>query len=345
MASLTATSLEIRRATDDDDDAVLELLRVSMGWMPDEQHAHFFRWKHCENPHGRSLAWIAVDETGRVVGFRTFMRWRFVQGPVEVAAVRAVDTATHPDHRGRGLFSRLTRHGLDSLSNQDSELVFNTPNQRSLPGYLKLGWQVVGRLPVAARPRSPFSLARLARARTPAGKWSVASRAGLPATEVLASSATDGLLRRLAEEDDRPGSGGPGQAAVLRTALTAEHLRWRYGFPPLHYRAVTLSDDPAEGFALFRVRRRGPTTEAAICEMLIPAANTSSPSSHRRLISRIIHETGADHAVLLGRARPSRGTLPVPGHGPTLVCRPVRHASGRPAPTAWDLTLGDIELF
>ncbi len=39
-----------------------------------------------------------------MIGFRTFLRWEFEDAGRVVRAVRAVDTATHPDHRGRGIF-------------------------------------------------------------------------------------------------------------------------------------------------------------------------------------------------------------------------------------------------
>ena len=73
--------------------------------------------------------------------------------------LRAVDTATHPDHRGIGIFSMLTDQALHELRGQ-AELVFNTPNGRSLPGYLKMGWRTVGRIPVAVRVRRPITVAR-----------------------------------------------------------------------------------------------------------------------------------------------------------------------------------------
>ena len=56
-------------------------------------------------------------------------------------AVRAVDTITAPEARGRGVFTRFT---LAILSNEitrddDVSFVFNTPNDQSRPGYLKMG--------------------------------------------------------------------------------------------------------------------------------------------------------------------------------------------------------------
>jgi len=80
-----------------------------------------------------------------------FLRWMFLRPEGGVAtAVRAVDTATLPAAQGRGVFTRLTTTAVDELREQGVDFVFNTPNDRSRPGYLKMGWQVVGRVPGAA---------------------------------------------------------------------------------------------------------------------------------------------------------------------------------------------------
>ena len=99
--------------------------------------------------------------------------------------MRAVDTATHPEYQGRGIFTRLTHAALDELEREGVAFVFNTPNDQSRPGYLKMGWDVVGRLPVLVRPRSVRRALRMLRARTPAGRWSEPTAAGDPAADVL----------------------------------------------------------------------------------------------------------------------------------------------------------------
>src|SRR5262245_37699869 len=207
----TVTDIVVRRAAPDDTPAVLDLLAASMGWVPDHEHAAFFAWKHEQNPAGVSPAWVAVDPVAgdRIVGYRTFLRWEFEREGAVLRAVRAVDTATHPAYQGQGIFSRLTLHALDELRAEGVSAVFNTPNERSRPGYLKMGWREVGRLPVGVRPRGATAMMRIARSRTAAEKWSISTGAGRPAVDVFADRAS---LEHMLAGAERPSG--------LRTRLT-----------------------------------------------------------------------------------------------------------------------------
>ena len=326
--------LEVRRATDDDLPAALELAQAALGWNPDDPNDAFFRWKHLENPAGRSPMWVAVD-AGRIVGFRVFLRWRFTRPDGRpAAAVRAVDTATHPDHQGRGIFRRLTLGAVEELRDDGRvDFVFNTPNSQSRPGYLKMGWQVVGRVPIAVRPTSPVALYRIVRARTSAGKWSRPSTAGVAAPEALAD---DGALAALLERLPRPEG--------LATDRTIDHLRWRYRFAPLAYRAVVAPGGPAAGLAVFRVRDRGAATEAVLCEVLVPDDDPSTPA---RLVREVARSSGADYVIGTTGTRVGRRALPIPmpRQGPVLTWRAVDPAEQMPPLAEWSLTMGDVELF
>jgi GNAT superfamily N-acetyltransferase len=326
-------ALVVRPATRADRDAVLRLLSASLGWVPDELFGAFFSWKHEEGPFGTSPAWVAVDGK-RVVGFRTFVRWEFDHPDGRTRrAVRAVDTATHPDHQGRGIFRRLTLHGVDAMRAEGVDMVFNTPNAQSRPGYLRMGWSEVGRLPASVRPTSPAGARRMLGSRVPADRWSLPSDGGVAAPEALAGPGVEALLAAL------PPTRG------LRTRRTAAHLRWRYGFEPLRYRAVSLAGDPAQGLAVFRLRRRGPAVEAALCEVLVPGGEASAARALGRAVART---SGADYVIRLGGPLLDRtGFVRLPGQGPVLTWRPVAAPEdATPPPLAdWQLALGDVELF
>jgi GNAT superfamily N-acetyltransferase len=327
--------LSVRRFQASDEPAVLDLLGTSLGWEPTTPYAELFAYKHLRNVFGPSPAWVAVDQ-GRVVGFRAFLRWEFLNGRRPVRALRAVDTATHPDYRGRGVFSRLTRHGITAACAEGAGFVFNTPNAQSRPGYLKLGWQPVGRLPAVVRPASVSRAQTILRARTSAELWSRPTQVGEPVAEVLADDQATGKLLATARPST-PVTGAPGSLVTRRTPA---FLRWRYGFEPLHYRAMLAGDSPTNGLLIFRLRRRGPALEAVIAERLLPTSTRPGP-----LVRRVLHATGADYAIAL-RAPGERATglLPAPRQGPLLVWRSLTEAR-RPSRRAWALSLGDVELF
>ena len=324
--SETLTDVQVRAATDEDLPEILELLRASLGWRPEDPNEEFFRWKHHANCFGRSPAWVAVH-AGQVAGYRTFMRWRFLddQGK-RVKAVRAVDTATAPSLQGRGIFRTLTIRGVAELTMAGDDLVFNTPNSQSRPGYLKMGWAEVRRLPVGVLPSGARGLTRMMTSRVPARKWSNATDVGWPAAAALSDHGlAESLLRHAPDKG-------------FRTDRSAAYLSWRTALPQLAYRLLLTNDsDPDQGGLIFRLRQRGDAVEAVVVELLAP-----NPLVSARLVRRLLKLTGADYAIGL-RTGPSAGLLPLPGQGPVLTVRPL--ASSPPQPTAWALTLGDVELF
>ena len=124
---------------------------------PQAETAEFFRWKHLENPFGRSYMLLAEAEGDGGLPLVHAMAIR--RGRRTVTAVRAVDTATHPDHQGRGIFRLLTTTAIEALR-AEADLIFNTPNDKSLPGYLKMGWRRVADVPIRVRVRRPVRFVR-----------------------------------------------------------------------------------------------------------------------------------------------------------------------------------------
>ena len=326
MSSVQAKDLVVRAAEPQDDATALPMLRASLGKVDDPHYEAFLKWKHRDNPFGVSPAWVALHD-GVVVGYRTFLRWEFLKDDGRVLrAVRAVDTATDPAYRGLGVFRTLTLQGVSELTLAGDGIVFNTPNDQSRPGYLKMGWTLARRLPVGVMPRGPRSLVSMVRSRVPASLWSEATVVGVDASTAFAD-------RELAEQliAHAPTSG-------VRTHRTPEYLAWRTQFGPLRYRLLLAQEgDPAGGGVVFRLRRRGDAVEAAIIEQLVPNRRTGTA-----LVRRVLAETGADYAIGL-RTGPSAGLVPLPRQGPLLTTRPL--AASPPSPRDWALTLGDVELF
>jgi hypothetical protein len=328
--------VSVRRFSPEDLPDVLALLNASLGGGPaGRRPPEFFRWKHLDNPFGPSYLLLATAED-RLVGLRAFLRWRFLAADRALSAVRAVDTATHPDFQGMGIFTRLTLAAVDDLRDE-VDLVFNTPNGKSGPGYLKMGWTEVGRVPVRIRARRPLRVLRgrqgAAASRPPAVDAPAAPTVLERGLEVA------GLLAR------EPAPAG------LATARDLGYLRWRYGAAPLlGYRAVTEErDGRLAGLAIFRVRPRGGLWESTVAEVLAGG----DPATARRLLRRVARAAAADHLTFsapagsaAARAATRAGFLPSPV-GIPMVANPLRPGI-RPDPSqlgSWSLSLGDLEVF
>jgi GNAT superfamily N-acetyltransferase len=291
---------------------------VSLRKTADERYRDLFRWKHLANPFGRSFMWVA-EQGGRIVGFRSFLRWRFLDpGGEAVEAVRAVDTATHPETQGMGVFRQLTLHALDEMRPQGVSFVFNTPNDQSRPGYLKMGWREEGRVPMQVRPRSLPSLWRMARSRTAAEAESLPVELGEPIDAHVGWAAS-------------PDPAAAGRRS-LATDRSAAFLGWRYAGPGVSSRALPV---PA-GAVVLRFRRRGSAVECTVADVL----GSPTPRAAAAAVRRAMRTARADYAIATART-PIAGMVTTARLGPILTRRDVAAPLGLPLA----LTLGDIELF
>lgn len=326
--------IQIRRAKPEDSVQIVELLRSALGWGNDPRLVPFFEWKHLDNPFGQSPAWIAVDSE-RVVAFRAMLRWEFEFAGETVRAVRPVDTATHPEYRRQGLFSRLTTHALYALADDRVDIIFNTPNRASRAGYLQMGWHDLGRLGVRVRPTRPWRAVRMLWNRVAADRWPADTPVGTPAGEVLTDHDGVGTL-----------IGHQPPSTSLRTRITPEFLKWRYGYPPLGYRAIVESGGPESGLAIFRLRHRGDARELVLSEALVPQSAPARTAA--ALVGKVMTAAGSDvdYAIQLASSATSANGRwwPLPRQGPVLVARTLSGAEPRPL-GQWALTLGDIELL
>ena len=137
----------IREAVQEDLPNMVNLLKISMGETLLPKSEAYFLWKHEQNPFGKSKILLA-EESGQIIGLRAFMHWQWIQNNQTIIAVRAVDTATHPDFQGKGIFRTLTLAAVDSCKQDGVDMVFNSPNPKSKAGYLKMGWVTAGTMPV-----------------------------------------------------------------------------------------------------------------------------------------------------------------------------------------------------
>ena len=101
----------IRASHLSDTPAIVQLLKESLGESLLKKTTDIWLYKHEQNPFGPSYVLLA-EEASHLIGVRAFMQWRWQKGSEVLQAYRAVDTATHPQHQGRGIFKKLTKAGI-----------------------------------------------------------------------------------------------------------------------------------------------------------------------------------------------------------------------------------------
>jgi GNAT superfamily N-acetyltransferase len=350
----TAVGYTTRKYQPQDESGVLELMKLSLGESPTLQRTHaLWEWKHLSSPFGPSHVRLACEEAGIPVGMRAFMKWQFQVEDRTFAAVRAVDTATHPDYRRLGIFSTLTTQVVDEVQENGVDLIFNTPNEYSMPGYLNMGWHQVATIqPLVKVLNYPAFALGMVRSRL--GKQSPRKHGAdeffketVTPAPVLLERRT--ALEELLSQDEQCRRMQDG----IRTLRSWEYLYWRYGkHPTIPYWTVCTEDGgQLQSCAIFRANTRFGMKEIVLCELLL---SHSDEGPARRLLDLLRASVRAEYLVayfaegsLHRRIVDRWGFRAVPGRGMHFTVRPLA-SNLSPDPTSissWQLTMGDLELF
>ncbi len=319
-------------------------------WTPE-----YWNWKHSNNPFGVSAVLVA-EQDGLLVGLRAFMRWDWQPGQQRIHSVRAVDTATHPDFQGRGIFKRLTLQLREEVEREGVGFIYNTPNSKSRPGYLKMGWSDVGRPTLWVRPVQPWRLVKSYLGKGLQGaEVSAPTVDAMPAAAALDLPGVSELIDAVAAE----------RLAEFHTPVSARYLQWRYvEIPAIEYYALAAGKGDEGALLIFRTRQRGALRELRICELLVTARRASQRHA-RSLLKQVGRVADVDVVIVMngGSLDCSRlllrcGYVPLPRTGPRLTAyafapSPSLSPTGgeglvMPDPRrlgSWRATIGDLELF
>ncbi|HEY5750359.1 MAG TPA: GNAT family N-acetyltransferase [Chryseolinea sp.] len=328
--------MDIREATAQDIPEIVALLKQSLGESLMPKSEHYWRWKHLENPFGPSPV-LLCRENDTLIGVRAFMRWRWKQGGQLFHAVRAVDTATHPGHQGKGIFKKLTLNLVDLCKKNGDHFVFNTPNSQSKPGYLKMGWEEAGKLPIAFSVQHPFRMA-----------WNLATRkvpqAPLKSDGILSRYLSHPGLHQLLERNL--------QDEAIVTDISPAYLAWRYQHVPVvDYVAVGEENGNAlTGLILGRIKPTKLGNELRITDCFLDQASQGNQLIENLMDAR--KKWNVDYTTLSGTptkaARKLFSTrmmkMPV---GPVVTIRSLQmdDKSKLQKFYSWSPSLGDLELF
>jgi len=331
-----------RAATPFDKPAIIELLKKSLGESVIPITEKFWVWKHEQNAFGPSFVLLALENED-IIGVRAFMQWHWLWNGKIYSAIRAVDTATHPDHQGKGIFKKLTLQQVEKCKQQGIHFVFNTPNEQSMPGYLKMGWETQGRMPLKIKLLRPLSLAyskffdeakysaSLKEDITPVQDWDVS---------IL------GLFKNYQQQE----------TGQLRTSVTSEYVTWRYAHNPLfRYNFFT---DKENYVLIYRIKNHSFTRELRIVDFILLKSNATTRIVNSHMKNEVLAFTKTNKIDFISFSGQQylaskacfqwMGIIPVRSLGPLVTIRNL-NMENKFAELLdvknWNYSLGDMELF
>jgi GNAT superfamily N-acetyltransferase len=306
--------MTIRHATDQDIPSIVELLKLSLGESLMPKSEAFWRWKHVDNPFGRSPVLLAF-ENDQLIGVRAFMRWEWRQGGKIYKSVRAVDTATHPDHQGKGIFKKLTLQLVEQCRSEGVDFIFNTPNKSSKPGYIKMGWMSNGKLKLNIKPFIPW---------------------GAKTDDFDSSYSTKNNSINYSTKFEVSTSD------LLSTAVSQKFLGWRYSENPnINYYAFSDNKENPTWLTIFRLKPYRLGIEFRICETF--QSSKVNIQAYRKQLKQIIQTSGAN-MVSSAKHTSLFPTLPL-SIGPEITTRPLSFDHNFLTFNFWKPALGDMEVF
>jgi len=329
--------MKVRHATSQDVPAIVELLKQSLGESLVPKSAAYWMWKHVNNPYGESPTLLSEDG-GRIVGVRAFMRWQWKQGDRRFEAVRAVDTATHPDYQGKGIFRKLTLDLLEECKGKGWAFVFNTPNEKSKPGYIKMGWSEAGKLPIDCRLVRPLGMALNVVRQRP--------QPVMPADESVGTYLRHAALPALIAQTEAQIGGR------VQTVHSVDSLRWRYEDVPVeqYFAAGETGQNDLRSLFFYRVKPSRLGLEFRVTDLFL--ASPDAVAGVKRVLKEEVRKRKA-HYVTLGSfsaAQVLSGGLSWKGAslGPIVTVRDINMGDDLGLLrgfTRWSPSLGDLELF
>jgi len=104
---------------------------------------NYLQWLYVDNPHGQVVGYDAWDDDHLAAHYVCIPTLAQIEG-TPVKALLSLNTATHPNYQGRGLFTKLAERTYATASAEGINSIYGVANANSTPGFVrKLGFQLV----------------------------------------------------------------------------------------------------------------------------------------------------------------------------------------------------------
>ncbi len=237
---------------------LLDLFRVSFG---QNMSPELWDWKYLKNPLAPAAPEVIVAlDNDKIVGARPFLLTEMWLDNEKVRTAQHGDTMVHPEHRNKGIFSRMGQFAIQYLKDNDYALSYGFPGPMSRPGFLKQGWQIVVPTEIMFRAVHPQNLIanKLRSKFLGSGLGFFYDRLLNKTTETFQPSSSfqvevfDQYTDELKEVDALR------DESVIDLVRSESYLRWRFDWHPDHnYKYIVAKrDGKLWGYAVINIQEK-----------------------------------------------------------------------------------------
>ncbi|WP_327053321.1 GNAT family N-acetyltransferase [Halomicrococcus gelatinilyticus] len=311
----TDDAYTIRRYVSGDRDGVLSLYETVFG--DSRGGGEWFDWKFVDNPYHPDVPIFVAERDGEVVGARPSLPLPLSVGGERELALVQVDPMVHPDHRRRGLFTRLAAAVYDHYGPREPSVVVGFPNEAVKGGLEKLTEElsldegILERFPEYYRVQNPAALVDAAETdllKRLATRLGAGVEGYLAARDRLGNATAEGRVERYA-----------GTPAALLAEVAAhrptphatavrnrQFVEWRFRNPRYSYATYVLrrSGVPVAALVVGEQRDVGPDV-AHVSDALPVGGGRRRSDRLSTLLGRVVSDyADADLLAAAGRTIP-----------------------------------------
>lgn len=141
--------IEQMLVTDDSLMEVSNLLHITFPNRKEKFSFEYLKWQYADNPRGNVIAYNAYADDGELAAHYAVIPIEMLIENKRTKGVLSLNTATHPNHRGKRLFTILAEKTYDKAAELGAQFVIGVANANSTHGFLKnLGFYFIAPLEV-----------------------------------------------------------------------------------------------------------------------------------------------------------------------------------------------------
>ena len=116
-----------------------DLWRASFGFKPKCCDA-WYEWLNLNCPTGFNNSFIIEEDKKFISGYGLLPTIVIYEGEKHKSTL-CTNVMTHPDYGGKGLFTKIGTHALQTMKLLGTSIQMGIPNDNAIKGHMKVGWQ------------------------------------------------------------------------------------------------------------------------------------------------------------------------------------------------------------